>query len=560
MKSLLPSDWLERLLRSTFRRQLTIAVGVGVLLAGSLSAWLSSWQSSLQARETLQAQGLNLAHSLAQQSQLALLTQGGDNARAALDRAFSYPDVQRVELLYPDGVVLIARGNAPAQAASRPRAQASAAYLEAESGDYWSFVAPVLTQPSEASPFDGEPARSELLGYVRVTQGKAALADLVRRLIFINFGVGLASAVVLIWVLRQLALRLSRPLGELSEVMARAGDGALAARARPYGPKDLVRMAEVFNRMMDTLEQRDKELQHKNDQLAAHAETLERRVAERTASLSTANQELHQALDALTQAQNHLVETEKLASLGRLVAGVAHELNTPLGNALMAATTLEEQQQKLARAMTEGSLRRSDLERGLQEGVDTSSLVTRNVQRAAEIISGFKQLAVDQTTDKRRAFKADEVLREVLTTLHPMFKRTPFQVIAHLEPNLRMDSYPGPLGQVITNIAQNALIHAFAGRDGGEFRVECRPWGDHHVQIVCSDDGNGMEEAVRKRVFEAFFTTKFGQGGSGLGMQIVHTLVTGLLGGRIAVDSAPGLGTQVIVTLPRTAPETPHEG
>ena len=552
-----PFDLRERMLRSTFRRQLTIAVGAGVLLAGGLSAGLSSWQGGRQARETLLAQGLNLTQSLAHESQLALLTQGSENARSALDRAFSYPDVRCVELLYPDGGVLVARCSIPGRAASLPSAPASAVFLEAERADDWHFVAPVFSQPTETSLPDGEVSHSELLGYVRVIQSKATLTRLVRNLVAINFGVGMAGAVLLIWALRLLALRLLRPLSALSVVMTRAGEGALNVRASPQGPKDLARMAEVFNHMMETIELRNRELQGKSEQLAAHAETLERRVADRTASLYAANQELHQTLDALTQAQIDLVESEKLASLGRLVAGVAHELNTPLGNALMASSALEAQQLKLARAMTDGNLRRAELVRGLQDGVAASLLVMRNVERAAEIISGFKQLAFDQTTDKRRSFQADEVLSDVLVTLRPMFKRTPFKLVSRLDSGLSMDSYPGPIGQVITNIAQNALLHAFEGREQGELCVECRPSGDQHIQIVCSDDGVGMDVAVRKRVFEAFFTTKFGQGGSGLGMQIVHTLVTGLLGGKVTVESEKGQGTRVIVTLPRIAPHPP---
>ncbi len=550
-------SWLRPLWRSTFRRQLSVAVGVGVLLMGALSAWISSWQAGLQAREALLQQGLTLAASMAQQSRLALLTQSADNALAPLAQAFYDPETLRMELLQAQGGLLAARGEPVSLAASQPQAQAAGPYLDAESDQHWRFVAPVRTPAGEASPFDAEaPRAAELLGFVRITQSKLQLQQLTRRLAWVNFGVGLAFAVLLLAMLRRLTHNLTQPLGELAGVMALVGgaDGP-TPRARLRGPRDIVRMAQVFNRMLDQLEQREQELQQKNQELARHAATLEQRVDERTRSLSQANAELQHTLHTLEQAREQLVEADKLASLGGLVAGVAHELNTPLGNALIAATTLEEEQRQLRVRVAEGGLRKSELSEAMAQGAELSELVHRNVQRAAEIIRGFKQLAIDQTTVGRRRFLADEVLAEVLTTLRPMFKPTPFGIESDLEPGLELDSFPGPLGQVITNIAQNALLHGFEGRDHGLFTVHCRAWGEGQVQIVCSDDGRGMDEAVRARIFEAFFTTKFGQGGSGLGMQIVHTLVNGLLGGRVGVDSGPGAGTRVTITLPRRAPE-----
>ena len=546
---------LAHLQRSTFRRQLTLAVGLGVLVIATTSAWLSSWQGGLRAREALLRQGISLAASLAQQSTLALLTQAPENATGPMERAFYYPDTLRVELLLSNGETLAGSGKAPPLATTRPQPQADAPYLEAESEAVWSFVAPVHTQGGELSPFDAEGPRAELIGHVRIVQSKQALAELTRRLALVNFGVSLACAALLVWLLRRLARRLTQPLGDLAEVMTQAGAGALGVRARPRGPRDLLRMAQVFNRMMDTLEQREAELQQKNEELARHALTLEQRVEERTRSLTRSNAELQQAMNTLQEAQKQLVESDKLASLGSLVAGVAHELNTPLGNALIAASALEAEQRGLMERVQAGALRKSDLLRVLDHGVESSMLVNRNIDRAASIIRGFKQLAIDQTTEMRRSFQADTVLSELLSTLTPMFKHTPYRLVSELDAGLQMDSYPGALGQVITNIAQNALVHGFDGRPQGLLTVQCHAWGEQHIQIVCSDDGHGMTEEVRNRIFEAFFTTKFGQGGSGLGMQIVHTLVNGLLGGRVTVDSSPGAGTRVTITLPRTAPE-----
>lgn len=541
--------------RATFRRQITVVVALGVLLVAAASALVSSWQGSLQVRNTLLSQGLSLAGSMAEQSLLALMTEGAENAREPIERAFAFPDVLRVEVLHPDGAALVARGKPASLTASRPQPDASGPYLESENEQAWSFVAPVRTRPAESSPYEGGQARAELLGYVRVTQGKTTLSRLVGRLVAANVAVSLALSALLLWLLRGLARRLTQPLGELTEVMMQAGEGRLGLRAQLSGPRDIATMAQVFNGMMESLEQRKLELQQKNEELERHAATLEERLAERTVSLTAANAELQAALDSLGAAQKQLLEADKLASLGRMVAGVAHELNTPLGNALIAASALEAEQRQMSAAVQSGQVRKSDFNRMLNNSIEGNTLVVRNVQRAAEIVRGFKQLALDQTTEMRRQFLADEVIHELLQSMQPMFRHTPFRIETELAPGLRMDSFPGPLSQVISNIAQNALVHGFAGREQGLLSVRCEAFGDEQIRIICSDDGVGMPESVRTRIFEAFFTTRFGQGGSGLGMQIVHSLVTGLLGGRISVESAPGEGTRIVISLPRTAPQ-----
>jgi signal transduction histidine kinase len=376
----------------------------------------------------------------------------------------------------------------------------------------------------------------------------------VGKLVAINVGVGLALSAFLLWLIKLMAARLTRPLGKLAAVMADAGGGQMGLRARPSGPRDIASMAQVFNTMMTQLEQREQELQQKNAELLQHAALLEERVQTRTQSLSQAKQSAQDALAELRAAQARLVESEKLASLGRLVAGVAHELNTPLGNALMAASTLVDRQRHTLRALQEQLLRKSELQGALEANIDGNELVLANVRRAADIISGFKQLAIDQTTEMRRIFALDVVLDEVLISVRPMFRNTGYRIVTELAPELGMDSFPGPLGQAITNMVQNAVIHAFEGRAQGQLTVCCRAAGPERVEIVCSDDGVGMSEEVRLRMFDAFFTTKLGNGGSGLGMQIVHNIVTALLGGEIAVHSSPGAGTRIVLTLPRIAP------
>lgn len=287
-------------------------------------------------------------------------------------------------------------------------------------------------------------------------------------------------------------------------------------------------------------------------ELRAVNASLEERVQQRTLSLGKANAELQKALDGLRAAQERLVQADKLAALGSLVAGVAHELNTPLGNALMAVTTLHDRLDAFRDRMTAG-LRRSDLD-GFVGQVDTAQTIAeRNLHRAAELLTSFKQVAVDQTSSQRRRFDLAELVRENLMTLNPVLKHHPVTVHNDVPPGITLDSYPGPLGQVLTNLIQNALVHAFDGRSAGTIRLSATAQ-DESVVIRVDDDGVGIPLQARHRVFEPFFTTRLGQGGSGLGLHIVHNIVTGMLGGHIDLDSTEGVGTTFRITVARTAP------
>lgn len=273
--------------------------------------------------------------------------------------------------------------------------------------------------------------------------------------------------------------------------------------------------------------------------------TLEKRVEERTAELS-------ETLDNLRRAQDELLQSEKLASLGALVAGVSHELNTPIGNALMVASSFEQARKQFEEEMKAG-LTRSSLQRFLDNIEEGDLLIERNLERAAELIGSFKQLAVDQTSYQRRKFDLKTLSHEVLITLQPTLRKVPFVIHEQLCTGITLDSYPGPLGQVLINLINNAVLHAFPGREQGNITLSCTRVGDMvHVQV--SDDGVGVGPEMRKKIFDPFFTTQLGQGGSGLGLHIVYTLVTGLLGGRIEVESEVGVGTRFILQLPLVAP------
>ena len=369
-------------------------------------------------------------------------------------------------------------------------------------------------------------------------------ADMVRSL----WRAGLTLTLSAMLILLVLQRRVLRPMDKLSQAAARLAGGQFDVPLAMPGDDEIARVGVAMERMRLALLKAFEDLRQ-------HANTLESQVADRTAELTAANAELKQALLTLKTAQRELVESEKLASLGRLVAGVAHELNTPLGNALTVVSALEDRWAELDELLGSGApMRRSvlvDLVKDTRRGQD---ILQRNVAKAADLVRDFKQVAIDQTSDTRRDFELSRVVDDVLTMVEPSFKHTPYKVETELQTGLSMNSYPGALGQVLTNLLMNALVHGFEGRDHGCVRVRCRAIDAAQVELSVSDDGKGMNEDVRRRIFDPFFTTRLGTGGSGLGMHIVHNIVTKVLGGQIEVFSAPDHGTTMTVRLPRTAP------
>jgi signal transduction histidine kinase len=278
---------------------------------------------------------------------------------------------------------------------------------------------------------------------------------------------------------------------------------------------------------------------------------LEERVVERTQALSAANGELEDLLQRLTLTQDHLVEQEKMAALGGLVAGVAHEINTPLGIGVTAASHLASASQQMGEALADKQLTRSGLETYARLAQESAQLILRNLERADKLVKSFKQVAVDQATDERRRFDLAGYLDEVVTSLRPALRRAQHEVEVEVDGRIELDTLPGAIYQALANLVQNSVIHGFGERADGRIRIHARCEGADCL-IDYRDDGAGMAEDVRKRVFEPFFTTRRGQGGSGLGMHIVYNLVTRALRGTIACESQPGQGCRFLLRFPQT--------
>lgn len=276
-------------------------------------------------------------------------------------------------------------------------------------------------------------------------------------------------------------------------------------------------------------------------------ENLEARVTQRT-------QELEQALETLRQSQEHLARAEAHATLSTLIASVSHEMGTPLGNAGMLASTLAEQTVAFQRDAKAGNLTRSGLDRYLEQMADGTAMLHANLQRAVQLLGDFHQVASDQASEQRRRFDLAEVVSEVLHTLSPSLKRHAHRIEVHIAPGIAMDSQPGALGQILINLVNNAYLHAFEGRAHGVLTIGAEVAGEE-VTLTVADNGVGMPQERLDKLFQPFFSTKIGQGGTGLGMLIVQNLLTKNLGGRIAVQSTVGEGTRFRITLPLRAPD-----
>lgn len=282
-----------------------------------------------------------------------------------------------------------------------------------------------------------------------------------------------------------------------------------------------------------------------------HYDVTDRRRAED--ELRAAKEAAETALAELKDAQDNLVEAEKLAAIGGLVAGVAHEVNNPVGISLTVASSLERRSEAFEAELEAGQLRRSRLSEFVASVKEASAQLVANLSRAGELVQSFKQVAVDRTHADRRSFDLKGSTEQILASLKPTLRKTRHALTSEIEPGIVMDSYPGPYGQVITNLFMNALTHAFAEHEEGHIHLEGRRTGDM-VEIVFRDNGVGMGEEAQRRAFEPFFTTKRGQGGTGLGLHIVYNIVHHRLGGRIALESEPGRGTTFRIVLPLVTP------
>ena len=283
----------------------------------------------------------------------------------------------------------------------------------------------------------------------------------------------------------------------------------------------------------------------------------ENAIARRSAEseLKASKERAEYALKELQEAQQSLIEAEKLAALGGLVAGVAHEVNNPIGIGLTVASSFARRCDQFSQEIRDGAVRRSKLDEFIAGSQEAAKQLVSNLNRAADLIQSFRQVAVDRSHAERRTFDLKESTEQIVASLRPALKRSSISLSVNLPDGIIMDSYPGPYGQVLTNLVLNALVHAFPDHRAGSLRLSARAIGSFQVEIEFADDGIGMSADVQHRAFEPFFTTRRNRGGTGLGLHIVYNLVTRQLGGRLRLESRLGRGSTFRIRLPLIAPK-----
>jgi PAS domain S-box-containing protein len=252
----------------------------------------------------------------------------------------------------------------------------------------------------------------------------------------------------------------------------------------------------------------------------------------------------------LRRAQKHLMQSEKMAALGRLVAGVSHEINTPVGIGVTAVSHLAEKTKALIELYKEGNMKRKDLEKFLKLAWESSEMTLKNLNNASELINNFKLVAVDQTNNKKRRFKVKEYLDDIIISLKPKLSKTKHKVMISCDEDLEIDNYPGELSQIITNLVMNSLIHGFQDKDKGQIKIEVLEE-EKSIELRYSDDGEGLPKEHINKIFEPFFTTKRGQGGTGLGLNLIYNIVNNILKGDIECKSTVGEGVTFIIKIPK---------
>lgn len=381
--------------------------------------------------------------------------------------------------------------------------------------------------------------KGERVGTLQVTQTLGPLWSALREQMVITLVILVVSFAVSFTVGWRMQGSISDPIVRLAQTAQRVSASKdYSLRAEHGGRDEVGRLVTDFNHMLDQIALRERDIAEARDQ-------LERQVQEKT----RANDELELALSRLRQAQAQLVQSEKMASLGALVAGVAHEINTPVGVGVTAASTLQAKAAELMALHDSGAMRRSDLDRFVSLAVESTRIILTNLHRAADLIQSFKQVAVDQSSGERRRFGLKDYLDEVLLSLGPRLRKGGHSVTVECPGQLLVDSYPGAIAQIVTNLVNNSMMHAYEPGQHGQLSLQVR---EHNgwVELSYRDDGVGIPAEHLARVFDPFFTTKRGSGGSGLGLHIVYNLVTQMLGGNITLNSRPGQGVNIIVRFP----------
>ncbi|MGB2741156.1 MAG: ATP-binding protein [Cognaticolwellia sp.] len=388
------------------------------------------------------------------------------------------------------------------------------------------------------------------IGYIYLQSSTEHITQITDRLLTTSIVVISIVIVIAIFIALQLERYISAPflaLVNTIQVATRQKNFQQECQAMPYREADI--LARNINILFTRMEKHITQLNAAGQQSIEHSQELESKIDKRTAALKESNHELLSTLEKLHQFQSHLVESEKMASLGDMVAGVAHEVNTPIGLGVTASTLLADRLEEIKNAFENKTLKSSQLKKFLYEGSENVAIIYRNLNRAADLISSFKKVAVDQSSEDIRSFDVKQLLTEVLLTLRPQLHCLPYIIDIDCPNDLLITSKPGPINQILINLIMNSIIHGFEGREYGRISITVMSLSSQ-LNILFKDDGHGVDESIKNKVFEPFTTTKRGEGGSGLGLHLVYNLVTQALGGTIVLHSEADQGVSVDINFP----------
>lgn len=394
----------------------------------------------------------------------------------------------------------------------------------------------------------------EVIGYVYL-RGSLEQARL-----FMWRSIGIAAVVFVLTLLLcwLVTLRLRKtivtPLDSVVDVISQvARDKNYSLRLAPSQLVEFDMMAHAFNTMLDRVQQHISRQRRAEEEASQLNTELERQVTQRTQALKESNSELLKTLEQLHQYQGQLVESEKMASLGDMVAGIAHEVNTPIGLSVTASTLLQDKLTVMQEKFDEKRISTSEFERFLSDCDENLQIIYRNLGRAADLVTSFKQVAVDQSSEVDRDIHIPSFMNDVLISVKPRrLDPEKFPIRISCPDNLTVRAKAGPLNQVLINLIVNSMIHAFDGYDHGQIDISFSMQNDSELEMVYADNGKGVPSDISRKIFDPFVTTKRGSGGSGLGLHLVYNLVTQVLGGNIHFFSEEKNGVEFIVRFPVT--------
>lgn len=387
-------------------------------------------------------------------------------------------------------------------------------------------------------------------GYLFIQTSTKYITNLNRNLIFVAVLLLLLGLIFSFLLALSIDRKINQPIATIIETIQKISqDKDYHSRIDKLPLIELDILARNINILLSRTEKLISKKDSTHQQALLQNSTLTEKVQARTDALKESNQELLSTLEKLHQFQGQLVETEKMASLGDMVAGIAHEINTPIGLGVTASTLMSDRLSEIKQAFEDKSLKSSQLKRFLTQGEENIGIIYRNLDRAAKLISSFKKVAVDQSNADTREFNVKELLEEVFLTLKAKLNQEHVVLSLDCPEVLIVESKPGPINQILINLILNSIIHGFENKAEGTINISVICLSDQ-LHINYKDDGIGIDENIKAKVFEPFTTTKRGSGGSGLGMHLVYNLVTQALNGHIDFESNIGEGTTFNVTFP----------